>query len=283
MRAISIKDYSDEIHHWRVSLDESLRQENSWLALAGLIWLEPGSTSFGADESLAIVLGNPKLASVAGEFFRDDFGVDLIVHQGSDVRIDDEYRERVRLKPDTSGDAQMVKVGAYSMMLIERGDRLGIRLWDNGRMLRQEFSGRQWFAIDPAYRLSAAFVPYDPAKAIVIPNELGEAEQELSPGFVEFELEGSTHRLDALDGSSGGLFILFHDESAKIDTYGSGRFLVTPAPIGGQVNLDFNRAYNPPCAFTPYATCPLPPEQNFLNVAIRAGEKYTASSSSEEA
>ena len=274
-------DYYEAIKHWRATLDDSLRNENSWLALAGLIWLELGSTPFGADENLAIVLKIQELAAIAGEFVRDDAGVELIVHHGSDVRIDGKHLDRVRLNPDASGSPQMVTVGPYSMMLIERGDRLGIRLWDNGRAARRSFSGRVWYPVDPVYCLKARFFAHDPPKTMVIPNELGETESVPSPGTVEFDLGETTYRLDALEGPEGGLFLLVKDGTSGDETYGSGRFLVTPSPDQAEVTLDFNRAYNPPCAFTPYATCPLPPEQNDLPVAIRAGEKRPQPTSSD--
>ncbi|TFH34705.1 MAG: DUF1684 domain-containing protein [Anaerolineales bacterium] len=270
---MSVETYHEEIVRWRASMDETLREENSWLALTGLIWLELDSTPFGADETLAIALQVPNLAPIAGEFVRDEKGIELIVHPGSRVLVDGEPQDRVRLRPDKSGNPQVVTVGSFTMMLIERGERLGIRLWDNERPLRRSFGGRLWFPVDPVYRLTAKFIPYNPNKTIVIASELGVGVPEPSPGSLEFELEGKLFRLDALERSSDGLFLLIKDESSNDETYGSGRFLVTPAPENGQVTLDFNRAYNPPCAFTPFATCPLPPAQNHLTVAIRAGEK----------
>jgi uncharacterized protein (DUF1684 family) len=270
---ISTAEYVEKIQRWRASLDDALRAENSWLALAGLIWLEEKVTAFGSEDRLALQLRVPGLASVAGGFHLDDKGVELFVYADNNVLVNGEQVDRVRLRADTFGDPHKVTVGPYTMMLIERGGRLGIRLWDNARQQRRSFPGRRWFPIAPHYRLNVRFLPSSPPRMIAIPNEMGDQEESPSPGMLEFELEGYSHRLEALEGPEGSLFLLVKDRSSEDESCGSGRFLVTPPPQNGRVELDFNRAYNPPCAFTPYATCPRPPEQNMLPVFIHAGEK----------
>ncbi len=264
-------DYLIEIKRWRDELDESLRDENSWLALAGLVWLEKPSTRIGSEPDSDIHLKG--VASWVGEILLQDNRVELALPSGSALRVNGVAQEHMRLKPDTSGNPDLLTVGPYSMILIERGGRLGIRVWDNDRTERTSFPGRQWYPIDPALRLMATYTPYIPEKVLSIPNELGDIEQELSPGCLSFELDGVKLRLDSLDRADGGLFLMFKDSSSGRTSYGSGRFLTTPAPQDGQVELDFNRAYNPPCAFTRYATCPLPPKENVLPHAILAGEK----------
>jgi uncharacterized protein (DUF1684 family) len=268
--------YREEIEKWRRSLDQALRAEDSWLALAGLIWLENGSTQFGSKVELPIHLDSSTIAPITGEFRMTEGEVELYVYQGSDVLVDGQSRDHVLLRPDSSGEAQRMTIGQFTMMLIERGGRLGIRLWDNNRQERKTFPGRSWFPVDPSYRITASFIENRPVMSISIPNELGEREERNSPGYVEFELHGECVRLNALEGANGGLFLLIKDESSGNATYGSGRFLSTTSPEKGRIHLDFNRAYNPPCAFTKYATCPLPPVENYLPFSIIAGEKKPA-------
>jgi uncharacterized protein (DUF1684 family) len=159
------------------------------------------------------------------------------------------------------------------MFVIQRGDRYGIRLKDKNSRFRREFTGLHYFPVREQYRLTARFVP--DARKIPIPNILGQTESVSSPGYVEFTLDGRKLRLTPVEESPGSLFFIFRDLTSGKETYGSGRFLDTDMPKNGQVVLDFNKAYNPPCAFTPFATCPLPPKENRLPVRIEAGEmKY---------
>ncbi len=171
--------------------------------------------------------------------------------------------------------ADIVTLASLSLSVIQRGDRYGIRLKDRNSRLRKEFTGLRYFPVTESYRVSARFVP--DARKVPIPNILGQTEDMDSPGYVEFELEGRKLRLSPVLESPDELFFIFRDLTSGRQTYGSGRFLDTAMPKDGRVELDFNKAYNPPCAFTPYATCPLPPKQNRLPVRIAAGElKYGA-------
>lgn len=157
------------------------------------------------------------------------------------------------------------------MFVIHRGNRYAIRLKDTGSKFRQEFTGLHWFPVRASYRVTARFVRYETPKMIAIPNILGETEKEASPGYVVFTLQGHPFRLyPVVEGNQ--LFFIFHDQTSGKETYPSGRFLDADLPKEGKVLLDFNKAYNPPCAFTPYATCPLPPKQNRLATRIEAGE-----------
>jgi uncharacterized protein (DUF1684 family) len=266
-------DYLEDLKQWRASLDASLRAENSWLALAGLIWLEDDQTPFGAAEDLPIHLKLESLADQAGIFIKTMEGVRLHVLDHDRVRVDDQLGSDILLRPDTSGQAQRITIGHYSMMLIERGERLAIRLWNNALARRSTFPGRQWYPGNSQFRIKARFVASLPDHQIEIPNELGEIDQSRSPGYLDFEYHGHKLRLDTLEAGGGGMFVIFKDQSTLEDTYGSGRFLITASPEADQVLVDFNQAFNPPCAFTRYATCPLPPQQNWLPVSITAGER----------
>jgi uncharacterized protein (DUF1684 family) len=142
---------------------------------------------------------------------------------------------------------------------------------DQQSQYRREFRGLQWYPVKPEYRVTARFVPYSPPKTIPVPNIIGGTFPETCPGYAEFELRGEKLRLEPVL-SDGRLFFIFRDETSGKKTYGAGRFLYSDLAKDGIVTLDFNQAYTPPCAFTPYATCPLPPKQNRLPVAIEAGE-----------
>jgi uncharacterized protein (DUF1684 family) len=170
-------------------------------------------------------------------------------------------------KPDVIGYRDL------SFYVIPRGHRVGIRLRDHNSAVRAAFTGRIWFEYDPAYRVEADFVSYEPGKTIPILTVLGDVDDTPSPGYVRFDIAGQSYTLDAVEAGKG-LFFNFRDTTCGKETYGAGRFLMAGEPQNGKVIVDFNRAVSPPCAFTIYATCPIAPSQNHLPVAINAGEKY---------
>jgi len=170
-----------------------------------------------------------------------------------------------------------VDLGELRLALIRRGGRLGIRLWDHRRPERRTFAGRKWYPIDPGWRVSATFIAHNPPLSLPVPTILGEVSLEQGVGRVVFDLSGATWSLEAIQEDVGELFLIFADPTNRETTYPSGRFLYAEVPTDGLVFLDFNRAYNPPCAFTDFATCPLPPAENHLAIPIRAGEIYLQS------
>jgi uncharacterized protein (DUF1684 family) len=169
-----------------------------------------------------------------------------------------------------------VQIGRASFHIIEREGRYILRLADKESEVRKKFQGRVWYDVDDNYRVQAKFVPYDPVKKVKIVNIIDEVSDEPVPGYVQFDLHGRTYKLDVIGDDDEGLFFVFRDPTAGDTTYGSGRFLfVEGKPRANETfTLDLNRAYNPPCAFSEFTTCPLPPKQNILNVKIEAGEKY---------
>ncbi len=234
---------------------ERLNAEKGWLSVAGLTWLDEGENSVGSDPASRVVL--PARAP-------SRFGT--LVRRGKRVlfRPSDASQE----KPVTED----VKVGDVTFAIIVRGDRVGVRLWDPLRPARLAFRGLHWFAPDPRYRIAARYVRYPKPRTLNIVNVLGDSTPVPSSGFVQFKLDGKVCRLQAEDAEDG-LFINFQDATSGVSTYSAGRFLDTPRPVGDWVMIDFNLAVNPPCAYTEFATCPLPPAGNRLSVAIRAGEK----------
>ncbi|MBZ5669705.1 MAG: DUF1684 domain-containing protein [Acidobacteriia bacterium] len=263
--------YRTEIEQWRHQREEALKAEDGWLTVAGLFWLKEGENTVGSNRGNNFVLPKASTPERVGAF---EFHNGVTTFQAAaDVAatVNGRPTTRALLKPDSSGPPDLLSVRGLTMFVIQRGNRFGIRLKDNNSEMRRKFTGTLWFPVKEQYRVTAKYVPYDPPKKISIPNVLGGVEEETSPGYVEFTLNGQHCRLDPVN-EGDGLFFIFKDQTAGKETYPSGRFLNTPLPKNGEVLLDFNRAVNPPCAFTPYATCPLPPEQNQLPVRIEAGE-----------
>jgi uncharacterized protein len=179
------------------------------------------------------------------------------------------------LKSDHEGSPDVITMGRLTMHIIQRGQRFGVRLKDQDSTARRDFAGLEWFPVDESYRVTARFVPYAPPRPLAVPNILGEIEEMRSPGYAVFTLEGKEVRLEPVLESAGAqeLFFIFRDLTAGKETYPAGRFLYSSLPRDGTVLLDFNKAYNPPCAFTRFATCPLPPKSNKMDVRVAAGEK----------
>jgi hypothetical protein len=178
------------------------------------------------------------------------------------------------MRPDTSGVPDVLEMGTLSMNVIKRGEKYGIRLKDKNSAVRRGFLGLKWFDVKEDYRVEARFVSYPQPKPVKVPNVLGQSESMPSPGYAEFTLHGKAVKLDGVmeDPQAEQLFFILRDQTSGKETYGAGRFLYAELPKAGKIVLDFNRAYSPPCAFTPYATCPLPPPQNWMPVRVEAGE-----------
>lgn len=246
-------NYRAGIEQWRRSAEQSLRAPDGWLSVAGLYWLKEGENRVELPEGAS---------GVKEIIFRFHDGRTTALVPGQPPR---------ELKPDTSGKPDTLTLGSVSMFVIRRGDRFGIRLKDTNSRFRKNFTGRKWYPVKEEYRIQASFEPYQPPKMIWIPNVLGQKEQMPSPGRVVFTWKGQQASLEPVS-SGKQLWFIFKDRTSGKETYPGGRFLYAPLPEGGRVILDFNRAENPPCAFTPYATCPLPPRQNWLGVRIEAGE-----------
>jgi uncharacterized protein (DUF1684 family) len=244
---LAMSAYQTGIEKWRAEREAELKADGGWLTVSGLFWLKEGENR---------VEGAPgmfELKQTKARFHADSGAV-------------------TEMKPDSS-----VTAGDRTYILIERGGQYAIRLKDNHSKLRAEFRGLRWFPVREAYRVTARFVSYEKPRSIPIASIIGYTDQEPSPGYAEFTLERQSLRLEPVL-EDGRLFFMFRDLTAAKETYPSGRFLYTELPRDGKVELDFNKAENPPCAFTPYATCPLPPKQNILPVRVEAGELRPAHS-----
>lgn len=271
------KSYIEETKKWRQGLDDSLRRENSWLALTGLFWLKEGKNSIGSDPDCDIVLPTEAAPQNAGIITLDRESVLLQAGYEIGFKVDGQLVEETVLQPDTSGSPSMLTFGQLTLVAIQRGQQYGIRLWDNTRSERINFPGRLWYSIKPDYLIMAEYTAYDPYKTMPIASTSGGDQSVSVVGSLIFEISGTNCKLDAFEGPEGGLFVIFTDKTRTDETYPAGRYLTTVKPELGKVRLDFNRTYNPPCAFTAYATCPLAPPQNHLPVWIPAGEQYRSS------
>ena len=263
--------YIQSFDKWKAELVDDLR--TNWLSLAGLFWLKPGENSFGSDAGNVIVF--PKGPAHAGVFELQ--GTDVTVKFGPDAHatIDGKPVTTAKLQPDTSGSPTIVELGSLRIKAIVRGQRIGIRLKDLDNEEAKNYHGPIFFPLDLSYRVTASWIPSDGKKTVDVPNVLGDTTPTPVAGTVVFKIDGQEVRLTDLGGNpSKGLSFVFNDLTSKTDTYPGGRFLETDPVVNGTVVIDFNRAYNPPCAVTPFATCPLAPKENRLAVAIPAGEKY---------
>ena len=269
-----------EVARWREDRLAGLRAEQSWLALAGLFWLDEGEQRLGADPSADIVFPAGAPAEI-GVLTRRGDEVRLRVAPGVDARIDGAPVTEVALRSDAdaSRPADRVTIGSrFVFLILVRGGRIGLRLYDTQSPARRAFVGIESFPIRPEWRVQARFEPFSPPRTIEHPTVIGATRAEV-PGVAIFTIDGVERRLTPIleTGPKGQeLLFLFRDRTSGVETYTGGRFLVTELPRDGLVELDFNKAHNPPCAFTAYATCPLPREENHLELRVEAGEKTYA-------
>jgi uncharacterized protein (DUF1684 family) len=267
--------YNRQIREWQKQRAKALMAEEGWFSLAGLFWLKPGTNSLGSAGSSDIVLP-PSAPKNLGVLELNNGHIQFKPQAVEGLTVDGKPAQSKELNADITGKPDKIQYRSLTMIIIKRGERFALRLKDNQSEARRNFHGLKFFPVDARWRLQARFIPYHPPKQISIPTILGTTIQMPSPGRVDFTWNGKQYSLDPVleEPDSRQLFFIFRDRTAQNgETYGAGRFLYTPLPKDGRLTLDFNRAENPPCAYTPYATCPLPPPENKLDLAIRAGEK----------
>lgn len=269
------KNYKKTINQWHHERIESLTQPDSWLSLAGLYWLEPGVNTFGADSTSDIVFPPDKAPAHIGKFILNDSTITVSI--ASDVPVMHQQKEvsQMKLKSDANGEPTVLNLGSLSWYIIKRSGRYAVRLKDSKSALLQHFEGIDRYPVDKSWKVKATFIPYDEPKTVSIPTITGRPTETKIPGLLEFAIDGKTYQLAPFQTPGNDeFFVVFGDKTNGETTYGGGRFVYVYKP--GEDNttyIDFNLAYNPPCAFTHFATCPLPPAQNRLSIAITAGEK----------
>jgi uncharacterized protein len=263
--------YLQAYDKWKAEMIDDLKQ--NWLPLAGLFWLKPGESSFGSDPSNAVVF--PKDPAHAGVFTLQGTEVSVKFSPDAHAIIDGKPATEATLQPDISGRQTNVRMGSLVFHVIVRGQRIGIRLKDLESDAVQKYRGPTLFPVDLSYRVVAKWIPSDGKQTMDVLNVLGDVNAVPVSGTAVFQLKGQKFHLTAFGGDpTKHLEFVFGDLTSKTETYPGGRFLDTDAVVNGSLLLDFNRAYNPPCAVTPFATCPLAPKENRLAIAIPAGEKY---------
>ena len=270
--------FSAQQEAWRAERHASLVAPDGWTGLIGLYWIELDAHYVGSsrDSGMRLSKGPPRLGLLQQDrgrlFFTPERGVELTV--GGEP-----LKGRIELHHDRSEAPTLIDFdgGLGQLSVIERAGRRALRVRHEEAASRQAFTGIDYWPADPSWRIEGRFIAHPPGQVMEVASIVGGTEAMPNPGAVEFERDGQAYRLEALDDGAGGLFLILADRTSGQGSYGAGRYLDAGAPdAGGRVVLDFNRAYNPPCAFTNYATCPLPPLENRLDLAITAGEKAHA-------
>ena len=259
---------------WQEERLKGLESEDGWLTLVGLFWLKEGEQTAGSapESDLDFPPGTP---AKLGTFTRKGNTASLQPAPGVAFTRDGKPFTGGEVKSDAQGAPDVLKLGSLSLQVILRGDKLGVRVKDTEAPARRQFHGIPTYPASAAWRIDARFEPSETPRTISVPNVLGTEEEMKVPGTLVFTANGKEHRLTPVEGGQQ-LFIIFADETNRDATYGAGRFLYADMPKDGRVVLDFNRAYNPPCAFTRFATCPLPPRGNRLALRVEAGEQRYA-------
>ena len=267
--------YVKQVLDWRAKVEASLRRDNGWLTLAGRYVLKPGENTFGTGSKNDVVFPKGLGPAGMGSVFVEPGRVRVKLVEGLKMTASGIDMTEKEMGTDPS-NRDWVSMGRAAFHFIERDGRYVLRLADNESEVRKKFQGRVWYDVNENYRVRAKYVKYEPLRKVAIVNVIDEVSDEPVPGYVEFDLLGRPYRLDVIGDDDDGLFFIFKDPTAGDTTYGSGRFLhVDKKPKDGETfTLDLNRAYNPPCAFSEFTTCPLPPKQNILKVKVEAGEKY---------
>ena len=274
--------YNDEILAWRAERVARLTAPSGWLSLIGLEWLRDGANRVGsaADNDIVLKAGPAHLGTVR---LAADGRVRLELAPGSEATVDGRsVHDAVLLDDAHSATPSLVRFGAASFYVIDRDGRKGLRVKDPAAEARTHFAGITYYPIDPDWRIHAEWVPFHPAHDLEMGTAIGTIDKVKVPGKAVFRRDGRTFELLPYQEEPGGeLFFVLADKTSGKETYGAARFLYAALPAGGidrpgTVVLDFNRAYNPPCAFTPFATCPLAPPENRLDIAVTAGEKKYA-------
>ncbi len=266
--------YTKEIDQWHQQRIEDLKKPDGWINLAGLFWLKPGENRFGSNTGNDLVFEHPDMPAYAGSFWW--IGNSIEWKSGPQVSIcipGEAPRINMILFNEGLHSTPSVDLSHFRMTIIKREDRIGVRFRDLQHPHLKEFDHIDRFPVDPTLRVTATLVP-SVGKTIPITNVLGQTTAQASPGKLVFTLEGKKYSIDAIDEGGDELFLIFADGTSGVETYGAGRFMYVKKPeANGTTVIDFNKAFNPPCVFSDFATCPLPPPQNRLSIAIRAGEK----------
>jgi uncharacterized protein (DUF1684 family) len=259
---------------WQERRRESIAGTNGWTTLIGRYWLEQGRTFAGSAPTNKVKLPPEQAPASVGSFLRNERAVRFEAASDAAVTLNGKPVQSLQLEPDTAATPTVLQVGRLSLFLIERGRRMGVRVRDPEAPARMQFQGLRYFPYDPDWRLEGRFESFNPPRTLRVQDVTGGTQEFVSPGVLVFQRRGTEHRLEVVEEpGEADYFVIFRDRTAGDTTYGAGRFLYVAKPAADKrVVLDFNRAYTPPCGFTSFATCPLPPRQNWLPFEVHAGE-----------
>jgi uncharacterized protein len=268
--------YAHELASWKASRVRAIAGPDGWITLSGLYWLDGSSYTLGGGEAEIPI---PGTTGVLGRLLIDSATALFIAESGRAVRVQGEVIDSIALESDGEGRRPtVVAAGTSTFRVLDRSGRLALRVKDSASILRQTFAGIETFPVDTAFRVLARLERPTQPRVLRLANIVGLIEDHRVAGILHFALHGRSWTLEAVqEPGDSALFILFRDVTSGTESYPAGRYLSTAPPdSAGLVVLDFNRAYNPPCAFTAFATCPMPPRQNVLPIAIPAGERRYA-------
>ncbi|MBK8070011.1 MAG: DUF1684 domain-containing protein [Rhodanobacteraceae bacterium] len=274
--ATAMSEHEQEVAAWRTGRIERLTAADGWLSLVGLHWVPAGTAQTlgnGEGNEVDLGVGPPQLGRIEWEAGKPWF----VAADGAGATVADAPANRVELLPELANAPVIVRFGSASLQMLERGDKFALRIRDSEAPTRLKFSGIPHFDVDPSWRIEARFERYTEPRTIEVATVVGTLEAYPNPGRIVFEREGKTHSIEALvEEGTEQYFLIIADRSSGKETYGMARYLYAGPPEGDRIVVDFNKAYNPPCAFTAYATCPMPPEGNRLDLYVSAGEKKYA-------
>ncbi|MBS0432232.1 MAG: DUF1684 domain-containing protein [Proteobacteria bacterium] len=267
-------DYARSIDAWRAQRLARLTAPDGWLSLAGLHWLEPGRNTIGSAADNAITIGRAP-AHLGAIDWREDGTLALQLEPGSGALVDGESKTCAVLRDDHAQTPTRVSFGSANFIVIDRSGRKALRVRDSEAETRRRFAGIESFPVDPSWRIEARWLPFDSPRTLETMNVIGQLESYPAPGRAVFARDGHEYEVTPVIETPGdqALYLIFADGTSGRETYGAGRFLYTEPPRDGRIVIDFNKAYNPPCVFTPFATCALAPPENRLDMRVEAGEK----------
>ena len=271
VQAQTSASYTASIKYFYTLRMNALTDKNGWLNLAGLYWLNPGNNTLGSAATNALVFKHKNMPAVLGKFKvagnRVSFEFDKAV-----TKFPNDYSEEMVLFDATSKTDTSIVFNQFMWSIIIREEKIGVRFRDLKNPALIAFKGNKRFAIDESWNINAKLLPPNPS-GLFITNVLGQTTAQDYAGKISFEYQGNNYVLDAISEGPGDLFVIFGDATNGINTYHTGRYMYVPRPDkNGNTFIDFNKAFNPPCAYTPYATCPIPPQQNILPFKVTAGE-----------
>ena len=269
----SKKKYIKEIERWDVERLESVKSPTGWVNLAGLFWLNKGTNKLGSASSNELMFTKEGFPSLLGTFELNGDKVKWTTASGNEVWYKKNQVDEMEVFNVDSISSPSLSYSTYRWSIIKREDKIGVRFRDLNNPALDALTHINRFDVNPKWKINAYLEP-STFSTVAITNVIGQTYQQASPGKIVFEVDGKTYKLDAVEETAELLQVIFGDETNGIESYPSGRFLYVTRPgPDGKVVIDFNKSFNPPCAFSPFATCPLPPKQNILPIRVEAGEK----------